>query len=163
MEIAGLPLHALVVHAAVVLTPTAALLVAVFAVRERWRWLTRWPASLATVAALACLLVAKVSGSALLRSRSYLLRSPVLAERIHTHQTRANQLVIVMVVFTVLVLASAFALGGPSPLVSGWGARESRPSGLRWALPALLVAGAVAVLVWVVLTGDAGARAVWSP
>jgi hypothetical protein len=28
-------------------------------------------------------------------------------------------------------------------------------------LPVVLVVGAVVVLVWVVLTGDAGARAVW--
>ncbi len=161
MEVAGLPLHALVVHAAVVLTPTAAVLVAVFAVRDRWRWLTRWPALLATVASLGALLLAKYSGTALLQSRQYLLQSPVIAARIHTHQTRANQLVLVMLLFTVLTVVGGWALGGPSPLVSGRGAHEGRVVALSRVLPAALVVGAVAVLVWVVLTGDAGARAVW--
>lgn len=161
MTIAGLPLHPLVVHAAVVLTPLAAVLVAVFAVRTPWRWLTRWPAALTTLAALVSLLVAKLSGTSLLRARSYLLQSPVIAARIHTHQTRANQLVLVMVVFTVLTVLGTWALGGTSALASGRGARESRVAALDRVLPALLVAGALAVLVCVALTGDAGARAVW--
>ena len=161
MEIGGLPLHPLVVHAAVMLTPLAAALVAAFAVREQWRWLTRWPAALTTLAAMATLLVAKLSGTSLLNARSYLLQSPVLAARIHTHQTRANQLVLVMLVFTAVALLGAWSLGGPSALASGRGARESRVAALDRVLPALLVLGAVAVLVWVVLTGDAGARAVW--
>jgi hypothetical protein len=38
------------VHAAVVLTPLAALLVVGSAVLPRWRWLTRWPAGAATPA-----------------------------------------------------------------------------------------------------------------
>jgi hypothetical protein len=50
MTFAGLPLHPLVVHAAVVLTPLAALLVVGSAVLPRWRWLTRWPAGAATPA-----------------------------------------------------------------------------------------------------------------
>jgi hypothetical protein len=48
MTFAGLPLHPLVVHAAVVLTPLAALLVVGSAVLPRW--LTRWPAGAATPA-----------------------------------------------------------------------------------------------------------------
>ncbi len=162
MDIAGLPLHPLVVHAAVVLTPLAAALVVLFAVRARWRWLTRWPAVLATLAAFGSLLVAKVSGAALLRSRDYLLQSPVLAARIHTHQSRANQLVLLVLVFTVLTVLGGWSLGGPSPLTSGRGARESRVGVLDRTLPAVLVLAALVVLVWVVLTGDAGARAVWS-
>ena len=71
------------------------------------------------------------------------------------------QLVLVMAVFTVLTLVGTWALGGSSALADGRGARESRAAALDRVLPALLVLGAVAVLVWVVLTGDAGARAVW--
>lgn len=41
MEFFGLPLHPLVVHAAVVFVPLAALLVMVFAVFPRHRWATR--------------------------------------------------------------------------------------------------------------------------
>ena len=162
MDIAGLPLHVLVIHAAVVLTPLTAVLVGVFAVVPRWRWLLRWPAVVAVVVTLGTLLVAKVSGSALLRARAFLLQSPVLADRIHLHQTRANQLVLAMAVLTLLTVAGAWVLGGPSPLVSGRGARVVRDGALHRVLPVLLVIAAVVVLVWVVLTGDAGARAVWS-
>ncbi len=161
MNFAGLPLHVLVVHAAVVLTPMTAVLVGVFAVVPRWRWLTRWPSVVAAVATMGALFVAKVSGAALLRSRAYLLQSQVLAGRIHTHQTRANQLVLAMLVLTLLTLAGAWLLGGPSPLVSGRGEKVVRGGVVHRVLPALLVLGALVVLVWVVLTGDAGARAVW--
>lgn len=162
MEIGGLPLHPLVVHAAVVLTPTAAVLAVVYAVRARWRWLTRWPTVLSTVAALGTLLVAKRSGASLLSSRAYLLQSPVIAQRIRTHQTLGNELVAVMAVFTVLVLVAAWTLGGPSAVLNGWGERESRTAALDRVLSVVLVLGALVVLVWVVRTGDAGARAVWS-
>ena len=43
MEINGLPLHPLVVHAAVVFLPCAALLALVYAAVPRWRWAVRWP------------------------------------------------------------------------------------------------------------------------
>jgi uncharacterized membrane protein len=162
MEIGGLPLHPLVVHAAVVLTPAAAVMAVVYAARARWRWLTRWPTVLTTVAALATLLVAKRSGESLLSSRAYLLQSKVIAERVQTHQALGNELVAVMAVFAVLVLVAAWTLGGPSAAVSGWGERESRTVALDRVLSAVLVLGAVVVLVWVVRTGDAGARAVWS-
>ena len=66
-----------------------------------------------------------------------------------------------MVVFTVLVALAAWALGGPSALASGRGARESRFAGQETLLVVLLVASALVVLVLVGLTGDAGARAVW--
>jgi hypothetical protein len=52
MTVAGLRLHPLVVHAAVVFTPLSALLVVGFAVLPRWPWLTRRPARLTTLAAL---------------------------------------------------------------------------------------------------------------
>ena len=59
-------------------------------------------------------------------------------------------------------MLGAWALGGPSALASGWGARETVPA-WRIASIVLLLLGALAVLVLVVLTGDAGARAVWNP
>ena len=127
----------------------------VFAVRARWRWLTRWPAVLSTLAALATLVVARVTGRALLSDR------PELAPLVRVHQQRATVLIAVTVVLTLLVLVAAWSLGGTSALASGRGARESGPVVLERALPVLLVLAAVAVLVWVVLTGDAGARAVW--
>jgi hypothetical protein len=52
-------------------------------------------------------------------------------------------------------------LGGSSPFPSGKGARESALPAADLVLAVILVLTAVAVLVQVILTGDAGARAVW--
>lgn len=155
MEIAGLPLHPLVVHAAVVLTPLAAALVVVFAVLPRHRWLTRWPAVATTVVALGSVWVSRFSGNSLADSL------PGIEQVIETHRSRGVWLSLAMVVFTLLVAVSAWALGGPSALASGRGARESRVAGQETLLVVLLVASALVVLVLVGLTGDAGARAVW--
>jgi len=155
MEIGGLPLHPLVVHAAVVLTPLAVLAVVAFALWPRHRWLTRWPTVALTVAAAGSVVVARQSGVALLEAR------PELEQLIATHQDRATVLVPLTLVLLVLVAVGAWALGGPSALASGVGARESRVAALDKVLPALLVLVGLAVLVMVVLTGDAGSRAVW--
>jgi hypothetical protein len=161
MNVAGLPVHALVVHAAVVLTPLAIALVAAFALLPRWRWLIRWPAALAAVAATGSVLLAKLSGDALLEDRPFLLQSQQLATKIELHQQRGGVLVWLMVGFLLLALVGAWALGGPSGLTSGRGAQDSRVPALDVALPVVLVIASAVVLVWVVLTGDAGARAVW--
>ncbi|MBV9830859.1 MAG: hypothetical protein JOZ82_04630, partial [Marmoricola sp.] len=59
MHVNGLPLHPLVVHAAVVFVPLAAIAVGVYALASRWRWALRWPmAVLAVLAALAVQLAA---------------------------------------------------------------------------------------------------------
>lgn len=155
MEIAGLPLHPLVVHAAVVLTPLAALSAVVFGVVPKWRYLTRWPTALLAVGSLVVVWVARVSGRSLLTSR------PELAPLVRTHQARGNQLSLLMILFAVVVVVAAWSLGGRSGLVSGAGARESRVAALERVLPVLVVVASVAVLVSVALTGDAGARALW--
>lgn len=155
MEIGGLPLHALVVHAAVVLTPLAALVLIAFAVWPRHRWLTRWPAGLLVLAALGSVLVARVSGSALVTDR------PELAPLVTVHRERANVLTVLMVVLVLVTALALWALPGPSALASGRGARESRSAALDRVVPAVVVAAAIAVLVAVVLVGDSGARAVW--
>lgn len=155
MEIGGLPLHPLVVHATVVLTPLAVAFVLAYAVLPRYRWLTRWPTGLLLAGALAAVLVARASGQSLLESR------PALAPLVKTHQDRADILAVLTVVLAVLTAVALWSLGGPSALASGWGAREGRVAVLDRLLPALLVLAGLAVLVAVVLTGDSGSRAVW--
>ena len=49
MEFHGIPLHPLVVHAAVVFTPLAALSALGFALVERWRGYLRWPTLVAAM------------------------------------------------------------------------------------------------------------------
>ena len=155
MEIGGLPLHFLVVHAAVVFTPLAALSAVVFAVLPKWRWLSRWPTVLLTLVAFGSVWTARLSGASFLNDR------PELRQLVDTHQSRGELLSYVVIGFLVLTLLCACALGGPSALANGKGERESRLPTADKILAAMLVLTAVAVLVQVVLTGDAGTRAVW--
>jgi hypothetical protein len=155
MEIGGLPLHFLVIHGAVVLTPLAALTAIVFAVVPRWRWLTRWPALLSGLVALATVVVAKLSGDNFLTTR------PELGPLVKVHSERGNLLMWITIGFAVVLLVAAWMLGGSSPFPSGKGARESALPAADLVLAVILVLTAVAVLVQVILTGDAGARAVW--
>jgi len=155
MEIAGLPLHPLVVHAAVVLIPLTALLTVGFAVLPRWRWLLRWPAAAAAVLCVPLAFVATQSGKSLEGAR------PELAHQPRQHAGYGQLLANLTIVLALVVVVAAFVLPGPSPLVSGRGERVSRGSVLDKVLPALLVLAAAVVLVQVVLTGDSGARAVW--
>ena len=155
MEFAGLPLHPLVVHAAVVLIPLTALLAVGFAVLPRWRWLLRWPASAAAVLCVPLAFVATQSGKSLEGAR------PELARLVRQHASYGQLLANLTIGLAVVVVVAAFLLPGPSPLVSGRGERISRGPVLDKVLPALLVLAAVVVLVQVVRTGDSGARAVW--
>ena len=80
---------------------------------------------------------------------------------IETHQSRGEVLALVMVAFLVLTLLGARLLGGPSGLTSGKGAVAVREDWVEKVVPLALVAISIVALVWVALTGDAGARAVW--
>jgi uncharacterized membrane protein len=163
MEFTGLPLHPLVVHAAVVLVPLAVLSAAVTALAPGWRWLSRWSTLLLTGGALVAVLLARQSGAALLADRPF-LTSPesTVRELVQTHQERANLLTVAMVALTVVVVVAFWLLPAPTGLASG---RLDHPgSGAGWvrvALPAALVVLGLVALVLVVLTGDAGSRAVW--
>ena len=147
MEINGLPLHPLVVHAAVVLTPIAAL-VAIAYVVPAWRDRCRWPLLVATVLAVGAVVAAYLTGTHF-RSVNDFMNQPPLAEQIDKHQSYAQQLLWAMSGFGVIVVLNV-----------AMHARAAR--WLRTLLAVLLVADAVAVLVLVFLTGEAGARAVWN-
>ncbi len=152
MELNGVPLHPLVVHAVVVLGPLTALTGLAFAFVPRWRWLLRWPLVLLAVVAATTAWVATLSGEDLLSAR------PELAPIVEVHQERGVLLRNVALGYVPVALLAAWALGGVSALASGRGARET-----RWGIPvsALLAIGAVALLVTLFLAGDSGARAVW--
>lgn len=155
MDIAGLPLHPLVVHAAVVFIPLSALATCAFAMVPRWRWLTRWPAALLALIGVVVAWAARLSGTALLDAR------PELAPLVESHQQRGSLLALVMIPYAALVLLAAWSLAGESGLASGRGAQRSRIPALDRVLPLVVVLGSVAVLVLAVLAGDSGSRAVW--
>ena len=152
MEINGLPLHPLVVHAAVVFGPLAALAALAYVGLPRWRDRLRWvdPRSLVagrrsarsgrpTSAARTSSTASRFAASRASRSR-----------RSRHHEDRRRD-----------------RCGW---MASGFAARHdrsrrgctTRTGAVRIAARAsLVVVGAVRTLVWTVLTGDAGARAVW--
>lgn len=147
MEIFGLPLHPLVVHAAVVFTPIAALIALAYLV-SAWRDRLRWPMLVAVVVAAGAVVLAYFSGTSF-REANEFFNDPSLpvTEKIDTHEERGTQLLWAMLAFTAIALAA--------------GLLHLREGAQRWLLDALLAIGAIVVLVLVVLTGDAGARAVW--
>ena len=152
MEINGVPLHPLVVHAVVVLGPLAALTGLAYAFVPRWRWLLRWPLVVLAVVTAAASLLAVAAGEDLLASRPEL--APIVAE----HEEDGELLRTVSLVYVLVSGLAAWALGGVSALASGKGARETR-FGIPVAV--LLAVGAVALLVTAYLAGDSGAKAVW--
>lgn len=162
MEINGLPVHVLVVHGAVVFTPLAAITAIVFAAMPRWRFLTRWPAMALAVVATVTVWVARFSGNDFFESRFEALPadSPMRAA-ILEHQDYGDQLSLVTIGFVVVVAAGAVLLGGASGFASGRGAKDRAQSWLETALPVVIVVASLLALVYVFLTGDAGARATW--
>lgn len=153
MEINGVPLHPLVVHAVVVFVPLAALAGIAMAV-PRWRWLARWLALVLTLGATAATYVATLSGEDLEESRG--LESPL----IKTHEEWGERLMISMWVLTAVTVVAFWVLPHVTRLAGGRD-RAGRVAALEKPMMVLLPLVAVVVLVLVVLTGDAGAKAVW--
>jgi hypothetical protein len=156
MQFNGLPVHPLIIHVVVVFAPLACLAGILYAVVPRWRWWLRWPLVVCAVISAAAGIIAVQSGHDLEAER-HLQSLPELA----VHEHRGEILRWLMLAFLVPTALGAWLLGGPSPLASGAGARRTPSRALGVAVSALLVAGSVAVLISVVMTGDAGARSVW--
>ena len=142
MEINGIPLHPLVVHAAVIFGPVAALASLVHATSAKWRVRLQAPAVLLAVLASGAVFAAWFTG------RNFLSNRPDLKQLalVHTHQHRANILALVTIAYLVLAIAAWVTRAQPAGRIAR----------------ALLAVAALAVLGMVVAVGDAGARAVWS-
>jgi hypothetical protein len=160
MELNGLPLHPLVVHAAVILGPVTALTAIAYAALPGWRWMIRWPMVGLAAATVGAVFLSKLAGDALLDER-FNNATTALAEEIELHESRGQVLLWVSLAFLVIVVVAALTVGGPSALASGAGARDSRGTAVTAGVLGLVVVGAVALVVMTFLTGDTGARAVW--
>lgn len=143
MELNGLPLHPLVVHAAVVFTPLAAI-AAILYVVPRWRATMRWPMLVLALVAVGSIVVAYYTGKSFFNSRPPEIQA---SPQVLTHQHRGRQLFYLSFAFGILAIAGAWV--------------ASRGGVLRVVIDVLLAVVAVVVLVQVVRVGDAGARAVW--
>ncbi len=154
MEINGVPLHPLVIHAVVVFVPLAATAAIAMSV-PKYRWIARWPALLLTLAATAAAYVATLTGEQLAKDRG-LDALPL----VKTHEERAGWLMIAMWIFAALVIVAFWVLPHVTR-IAGAQDRIAKVAALEKPLMVLVPLAAVAVLVLVFLTGDAGARAVW--
>ncbi|SDE28131.1 DUF2231 domain-containing protein [Nocardioides lianchengensis] len=143
MDINGLPLHALVVHAAVVFGPLAALAGLAYLV-PRWRDRLRWPLVVSVLIATVSVWVAYFSGEQLTEANEY---GGPLAALVETHEERAGML---------RISVTAFALVS---FVAAWLHTRSGPT--RLALAGLVGVLAIVTAVYTVLVGDAGAQIAW--
>ena len=153
MELSGVPLHPLVVHAAVVFVPLAALSAIAFVV-PRWRGAVRWPAVVLAVVAALAVQAATLTGEDLEESRGP--RSAL----IHEHSEYADKLQVLMYVLAV-VMVVAFVVMPVVSRAAGGRDRAAKVAVLEKPLLVLLPLLALGALVLVYLTGDAGARSVW--
>lgn len=146
MEINGLPLHPLVVHAAVVFGPLAALAALAYVALPRWRDLMRWPMLMLVVVATGAIWTAYFTGVNFRDSKDFFTEGAI-GEKVDKHAGLASKLRWVTSGFAIVAFLAAWF--------------HTRTGGVRVVLSALLAVAAVATLVYTILTGDAGAQAVW--
>ena len=149
MEINGLPLHVLVVHAAVVFGPLSALSGIAYAVVPSWRDRLRWPTLVLVLIATGAIWTAALSGENFLETADRFKGvSGEAAELIHDHEELGEMLRNVVSGYAVVTVLATWL--------------HTRQGAVRYLLSALVVAGAIGTLVYTILAGDAGAQAVWS-
>lgn len=159
--VSGLPLHALVVHAVVVLLPLAALggiLIAfVPKLRDRFGLLV----GLAAVAAAVSVFVATQSGEQLEERVNATFGAGAAsaneAQLMEEHTSIARNLLPWAIVLAVAVVALL--------ALARYAAHSGTVAWLRyagWAASAVTIGGAVLNLYWVIRIGEAGSRAAWT-
>lgn len=150
-----LPLHVLVIHAAVLVLPAAGVTAIVFALVPKWRWLLRWPVLLLGIGSVVLAFVAKKSGEA------FVAAVPPLQQLVKEHEARGDLLFWFALAFAVLTVVASLVLGGPSALATGAGAKATKSRPLELVISAAVVVMSL-VLIWqTIRTGDSGAKAVW--
>ena len=152
-QINGMPVHALVIHAAVVFVPLLALAAIVYAVVPRWRPKVGWAAVLLALGAPVATLVAMLSGEEL-RDRMVArgMSGPPL-EAIDDHMGYGTLTFYFTLGLGVVTLLMVF-------LTSRRSARPL-PNAAGMALAVIVVALAAVSGYFVIMAGDSGAQAVW--
>lgn len=146
MEINGLPLHPLVVHAAVIFGPLAAITALAYVLLPSWRDRLRWPMLVLVLIATGAIWTAYLTGVNFRASKDF-FNQPPLADKIDRHAHLAGILRWVTTAFAVVAVLAAWL--------------HTRPGAARTVLAVLLALAAIATLVYTVLTGEAGAQSVW--
>lgn len=156
--IAGLPVHVLVVHFAVVLLPVAAIASVLVAARRSWLLrLGWWVVGLDAVAVLAAF-VSKESGEKLL-ARIDRLTDGQRAADVQTHVDRGADML--WYGLGLLAITLVLLLVTRQRAASSFGTRPI-PAFVAPIVAGLTVVAAVFVVVQVVRVGESGSSAVWS-
>lgn len=145
-----LPVHALVVHAAVIFVPASALLALAF-LRPSWRMALRWWIVAATAIATVTVYVARESGERLKTALGDQIEGNITGKVVDHHEELANQLQVWLLVMLAVVIVVALVLPRlGNPLAGG-------------AMAIVVAALAVVVIVMVARVGDEGSKARWNP
>lgn len=142
--IAGLPVHPLIVHLAVVSAPLAAVLLIIWALRPRLRRRIGLISTVTAIIAAVSVVIAKSSGEALLEAQGYTESDPGPAA---DHVLWADLMTLSALAVMVLAVLLYFSRRFP-----GWLSMLTRAGA---------VMAALALLGSAVLTGHAGAQLVW--
>jgi hypothetical protein len=158
--VSGLPVHILVVHAAVVLIPLMALVTFAFIVRPAWRGGLSW-AVLGNLVALGAAFAAKESGEKLQARLSNQAGQLVAGD----HAELGDKLPYFALAALVAAVIAWFLVGRSTTTSAEEGRSGHRASGVSGAAVVtaavlVLVAGGAAT-VWTVRVGDSGSRAAW--
>lgn len=147
MTINGIPVHPLVVHAAVVFAPVAGLLAVAYLV-PKWRDHLRWPVLAVSVLAALFVWLSAATGDSLASSVLSGNSNAAVVQAIHHHEDLAGKLQV-----------STWFLAAVS--VAVWWFHK-RPGLAHRVMTLVLPLAGIAAVVLCVLTGDAGAKAVWA-
>ena len=151
-QINGLPVHVLVLHAAVVFVPLLAVGAVVFAVVPRWRPKIGWAVALLGVAAPVATFVAKQSGSELynrLLARGMSGPGKEILDDHMAYGDRTFWITLALGVASLVMVGVTWRRTGRLPLVG------------EAAAAVVLIVLAVLAGYYVYETGDSGATAVW--
>jgi uncharacterized membrane protein len=151
-QIHGLPVHALVLHAAVIFVPLLALGAVVYALVRRWRPQLAWAVALLAVIAPICTLVAKLSGQKLydrLIAQGLKGKGKEILDGHMSFGTKTFWFSLALGV--VCLIAVALTVRKPSSL----------PKPAEWGLAVVMIVLAAVSGYYVFRTGDSGATAVW--
>jgi hypothetical protein len=145
----GLPVHALIVHATVVVVPVTALMVGLAAVYPKFRNWIGWLPPVAAVASVFLVWATRISGQDLY---DRFKRVGGLSDDIKHHKDLA-QLLLWLVIPMAVIAVAAYLLQR----------RDDASKAVLAVVAVLAVASAGAVAVDVALIGHAGAKASWKP
>ncbi|WP_330473156.1 DUF2231 domain-containing protein [Terrabacter sp. C0L_2] len=151
----GLPMHALVIHAVVVLVPLSALSAIAYVVRPGWRRVLRWPTAAGAVVSGVSAFVAAESGEALQRRVTRVRAGSFDVEMLNNHVEWGDRAKLLCLLFMALTLVALWFARPPD---------EESPRGHAFdvLVGTLVVLSAVAAVVTVVLAGHAGSAVVWN-